>query len=85
MKTTQTREIAVCDCCKDREAAQICRRCKCDYCLVCACIISGCYVRPSVCRRCGEDKEVIAICNEYADKIEPIIKERNAKLYKESP
>lgn len=79
-------EVDVCDLCQ-RETGSLltqCIICGKEYCFSCNAYFPGCWVRPNVCKKCGGKNDVISIVGKYADKITPIIRERD-KILSELP
>lgn len=72
--------VEVCDFCHCEGYLQECIRCHKMFCLTDNAIVPGCWVSPTVCRKCGESDEVKSICDKYADKITPLIRKRNDEI-----
>lgn len=74
------KEIEVCDLCQYEGVLRTCIVCGHEYCYTCECIIGGCWVRPTVCRICGNRDDVEKVVRAFADQITPIIAARTEAL-----
>lgn len=73
--------VLVCDICHRQDGYLTkCLVCGREYCLLCRGIISGCMIMPDICRECDDKPEVKTLVDKYADKIVPIVRQRDAAL-----
>lgn len=72
--------VEVCDICGRDGYLQTCLACGGRYCLLHNAYISGCIHSCDVCRKCSDDKRVIAVARKFAPRITRILKLRDAEF-----
>ena len=72
--------IEVCDFCQRDGYLERCLLCRKQMCLICVGLIAGCMVSLTACKKCSHRADVVALVKQYADKIVPLIKRRDAAV-----